>query len=118
MHVKPKQKPANWLRRLVILGALGWAVFFWRGGTNMTILEHGQDFLTGDDWDGWVYPLGSDYRAVKVGNFDTYNDCMVRVHTYVAENFLGWDTVHYECGYECEAPKQGDEAYICAAIRD
>jgi hypothetical protein len=118
MHVKPKKKPANWLRRLVILGALGWAVFFWRGGTNMTIFEHGQDFLTGDDWDGWVYPLGSDYRAVKVGNFDSYNDCMVRVHTYVTENFLGWDMVHYECGYDCEAPKQGDAAYICAAIRD
>lgn len=84
----------------------------------MSVKDHVEDFFTHADWDGWVYPLGSEFRAIKVGNFDDYDSCILSLHTYVSDNYTGWDTVHYECGYKCKLPDRPDASYNCAVTRD
>ena len=100
----------------VIIAILFGAIHKDRWG--LTGFNHIQDILTGEDWVGWIHPIGEEVeRTMETGPFDSLTECEEYSRSRIDQYFQGWEKARYYCGYACSDTDAREREENCKAIR-
>lgn len=99
---------------LVVLIGIG---FYHTDEFGLTPWEKGQDILVSDDWVGWIRPFGQEGRALKVGPFDTVQNCQAYAFDHLRREYDTWKDAEYSCGYRCGLGEYPQNENDCRLVR-
>jgi len=108
------------LVRVLAIGfpiVLVWIAFFYTDEFGLTPWEYTQDVFVSDDWMGWIHPFGEEGRALKVGPFDTVQNCQAYAFDHLQREYESWENAEYYCGYRCGVEEDLQKEDQCKLIR-
>jgi hypothetical protein len=96
---------------------LVWIAFNHTDEFGLTPGEYTQDAFVSDDWVGWIHPFGNEGRVLKVGPFDTVQNCQAYAFDHLKREYESWEDAEYYCGYRCGMEEELQREDQCKLIR-
>ena len=93
-----------------------WIAFYHTDEHGLTPWEYTQDLFVSDDWVGWIHPFGQEGRALKVGPFDSVQNCQAYAFDHLKREYDSWEDAEYYCGYLCGSEEDQQREDQCKLI--